>query len=504
MSAATGQLAEAVRESPGGEPTGVSTESVPRAAVRGVAWLGIGRVLEQVVAFGVFVLLGRLLEPAAFGLIAAASVIILLLRVFVGAGFARALVQREELIDDHVQTAFWTSMACGLGLALLTFAIAPLVADLFSQPRLTAVVRVLSVVFVLAALDSVPSALVDRSMRFRVQALRRFGATIAGSAAAVGLALGGAGVWALVAQILVVETVLVVMLWSMAGFRPRRRFSPTDFRELFAFGSHYMGIRLSLFLTQNLDNFLIGWVLGPVALGLYVVGYRVLIVFNELVTMTISQVALPTFARYQSDSERLRETFYGSISLGATAGWPVFAGLALLADQLVPFLFGDKWNGSVPVMRALALAGAVQVATIFMQNLVVAVGETRNEFRWNAGVTAAQIVGFAVTAHLGIVAVALSLGIVSAVLWPMRILQVARLTGISPRRYGAQLVGPALATALMAGAVIALRTALPTLPLGVSLAIEVLEGALMYLGLLPFVAPGAWARVFSALVLLRR
>lgn len=476
---------------------------VHRVAVRGVAWLGVERAVNQLVALGVFILLGRLLDPVAFGLIAAANVVILLLRVVVNAGFARALVQREELEPEHADTAFWTSMALGGGLAVITFATAPEIAGLFSEPELAGVTRALSVVLVLAALDSTQSALVDRAMAFRVQAIRRLAATAVGSVVAVALALAGAGVWALVGQILTFEVVLVILLWSLTPWRPGLRVSRTHFGELFAFGTRYMGVRLLLYLNQNVDNFLIGWILGPVALGFYVIGYRVLIVFNELIAMTISQVGLPAFSRLQNDRARLHDAFLGAIGLAATAGWPLFAGLALLADQVIPFVFGAKWRSSAPIMEALALAGLVQVVSFLTQNLVIAVGRVRNEFRWNLFSTLVQIGGFALTAHWGVMAVAISLTVTTAVLWPIRVWRVSRWSGLSLRRYALALRGPALATVLMVLAVAVVRRVLPPMPLALALLVEVLAGVVAYGVAVPFVAPDAFRRAVTSVRLLR-
>jgi len=151
---------------------------VSRAALRGAAWMGFASWVNQAVALSAFIVLGRLLAPADFGLVAAASVVLWLLRVLVDQGFSQVLVQRGDLTETHVDTAFWTALGTGIAIAALTAATAPLVADLYSLPELTGVLRALSVVFVFAALDSTQSALLAREMRFRVQAVRRLVASL--------------------------------------------------------------------------------------------------------------------------------------------------------------------------------------------------------------------------------------------------------------------------------------------------------------------------------------
>jgi O-antigen/teichoic acid export membrane protein len=221
--------------------------SVAVSAARGVAWMGLDSTVNQAVSLGVFIVLGRLLEPRAFGLVASAAVVLWLLRVVVDQGFSSALIQRGQLTSIDIDTAFWTAVVTGTAVAALTVATAPLIADLFSQPRLAAVMRVVSVVFVLAALDGTQSALLTRAMDFRSQALRRLAATFVSAVAAIVLAATGAGVWALVAQLVTFESVSVVLLWSLADWRPSFRFSRASFRELLTFGASVTGIR---FLTN--------------------------------------------------------------------------------------------------------------------------------------------------------------------------------------------------------------------------------------------------------------
>lgn len=410
-------------------------DDLGRTAVRGAVWSGVQTWGANLLGFAVFVVLGRLLDPGDFGLVAAAWSIVLLLRVIVDAGFGRALVQRRVLDAAHIDTAFWTSVGLGVAFAAATAAVAPLVADVFSQPRLTGIVRALSPIFVLAGLDSTQSALLDRSLQFRVQAIRRLAAAITSGAVAIVLALAGAGVWALVAQQLVLEGVTVVVLWSLASWRPSFRFSRGCFGELLTFGGHYSGIRLLWYLTGNADNVLVGAVLGPVQLGYYAVGYRIFVVLSELLISTINRVAFAALSRLQEDLLELNAAFERASRASAMLALPAFVAVAELARPLVDLLFGPKWGPSAGVLQALCLAGVVQSQAAFASNYALALGRVRNELAWNVLVVAAVVAGFAIAVPYGIVPVALSLGIATSVFWPLRLLFFRRWTGLSLRRY---------------------------------------------------------------------
>ncbi len=258
-----------------------------------------------------------------------------------------------------------------------------------------------------------------------------------------------------------------------------------------------------IYLSQNADNFLVGWILGPIDLGLYVIAYRVLVVFTEVLSLTINQVALPLFSRYQDNPPRLHGAFYRAAELSVAVGWPAFAGLALVANQLIPAVFGQKWASSGPVMSGLAVAGFVQVATTFTQNLVIAIGRVDKEFRWNLFSTIIQVAGFGIAAPLGITAVAVALGVTTAVLWPIRIWQVSRWTGFDPLTYVRRLAGPAAATATMSLAVLAIKLLLRHLPLEEALPAEIVFGIVVYVAALVLLARGTFTGLIESLRLLR-
>ena len=127
-----------------------------RAATQGAAWTALQLWGVNAGGFVVFLILGRLLRPADFGVVAAAYTVTTLLRVIVDAGFTRYLVQRRDLPLIFADTAFWTAVTAALGFTAITMATAPLFADLFGIPRLTLVIRVMSALFILTALDATP------------------------------------------------------------------------------------------------------------------------------------------------------------------------------------------------------------------------------------------------------------------------------------------------------------------------------------------------------------
>lgn len=453
---------------------------VSRAALRGAAWMGFASWVNQAAALGTFIVLGRLLSPDAFGLVAAASVVIWILRVLVDQGFSQVLVQRTDLTGMHVDTAFWTALCTGIFIATVTAATAPLVADLYSLPDLTGVMRALSLVFVFAALDATQSALLSREMKFRIQAVRRLTATAISAVIAITLAASGAGAWSLVAQTLTYEGLLVLLLWSLVSWRPKWRFSTSSFRDLFGFGMRLTLIRILTNIGANADNFLIGVVVGSVALGYYVVGFRVVTVINALIAAALIQVVLSAFSRLQHNLQALNAAFYRSTKLVTAVSLPVYAGLVVVAHPLTVLVFGEKWAPSAAVIQALTLAGFVQCQLIFTTQYAIALGRVSNELRWTASLIGAELVAFGISVQFGIVAVALSLGIVLLVAWPIRLLRLRAWGGIRVQSYFRPYLSVVAATLAMVGAVISVGAFMGSENEVATLLIQIAVGVVVY------------------------
>ena len=462
--------------------SGPPPQDLPDAGIKGTAWIGLQSSVVNFASLAVFIVLGRLLDPKAFGLVASASVVILFLRLLVDGGISKALIQREDLTEDVVDSAFWAAVASGTILTLIIIVLAPLVARLFHEPSLTNVVRALSSVLIIASLDRTQSALLDRRMAFRKQAVRGTAAALISVGAAIAAAVAGWGVWALVVQSITFEFVTVALLWSLSGWYPRFRFSRKHLTELLPFGGRYVGIYVMQYLNLNVDNLLIGIFLGPTALGFYVVAYRILIVSNEALVMTITRVGLAAFSRLQRDEVELKRAFYTVARLSAAVALPLFAGLAILAPQAIHIVFGSKWGRAAVVLQVLCIAGIAQAITSFTHPLVVALGKLREELRWNLAACGLQMIGFGAAVHFGIVAVAWSLAGATTILVPTRIIFMRQMTAISMRSYFVQLIGPTVSTVIMILGVLAVRHQLGGQGSIGRFGFEVAVGAILYLG----------------------
>ena len=347
------------------------------------------------------------------------------------------------------------------------------------------------------AVSAVHNALLVRRLDFRSKALRRLIAVLAGGVAGVTLALLDYGVWALVGKQAVEGLVDCLVVWRTSPWRPGLEMSRQDARELFGFGKSMVGSNVVRFINRSADDMIIGMFLGPVALGYYSVAFRANVAVTEVALRATSRTALPVFAKLQGDPARMRDAYYQALELATLVACPVFLGLSATAPELCLTMFGADWAPSVRPMQVLGLAGVGLAINLYLDPILIAVGQPSVCFRFNFAQGVLNVLSFAIAVRWGIEAVAWAfvartLIVLPAVLWLLR-----RAIGADPRRSLALMGAPVLASLAMLGSVSATRPALSGLPTLVQLVALIAVGAVTYIALMAVLARGSMSRLLG-------
>jgi len=472
-------------------------------AAKGVVWSVIQKWGRELITFITFIVLSRLLPPEAFGLVAMATVFTAFMEIFLDQGFSAAIVQHPEITRDHLNTAFWTNVITGILLTVIGVALSGVIASFYDEPRLGPILVWLSISFVVIALSSTQIAILQRELAFKNLAARSLTAAAVGGIVGVGMALAGYGVWSLVGQNMANAVAAAVVLWSTSDWRPGFGFSMKYFKELFSFGISIVGNNILIFFTRRSDDFLIGYYLGPVMLGYYTIGYRLLLVIIRLVTGIINSVAFPTFSRLQDNQERMRSAFYQVTQYTSLLAIPAFIGLAVLAPEIVPVFFGEQWIPSVPVMQILALIGILQSVLFFNGSVMKASGKPN----WFLGImlltAICSVIGFLIAVQWGIYAVAASFVIAGYLVAPVSYYVLHKLINIDLKIYLLQFAAPLFASLIMAATILVLKYLMRDLEMNkyLELFIYVAAGASSYLISIGFLARDLYRQVFELVTL---
>jgi O-antigen/teichoic acid export membrane protein len=452
-------------------------------AAKGIIWSVIQKWGRAGVSSVTFIVLSRLLVPEQFGLVALATTFTDFVEIFLDMGLSAAIIQRTDLDREHLDTAFWIGILTSGLLTTAGIATAGIVATLYKEPKLAPVLSWLAVGFVLSALSSTQTAILQRDLAFKSLAARSLIATIVSGVISVGMAFAGFGVWSLVALELTRGVAGAIVLWTASDWRPGFHVSRKHYKELFGFGVSVLGNNVLKVVITRSDDFLIGFFLGPTLLGYYTIGYKLLLVIIRLVNGITNAVAFPAFSRLQEKPERMRLAFYKVTQYTSLLAFPIFIGMATLAPEIVLAVFGDKWAPSIPVMQVLASIGILQSVLFFNGSVMRASGKPSWEFGIMLVNAIFSVIGFLVSVHYGIVAVAASFVIVGYLLAPVSYVAVRKLIKIQFSTYLRQYAAPLLASLFMVMGMMVLKYVINIqgTNLYLQLSMYVLTGGLIYL-----------------------
>jgi O-antigen/teichoic acid export membrane protein len=364
-----------------------------------------GALFNNLSSMLIFIVLARLLSPAEFGIVAFAAIFIDLSRVLVVAGIPDVLIQREDWDDKLASTAFWANLMLGVVISLILNLIVLVAVGGADGETLRWVVAALSLTLVIDGTIAVHTAKLRREFGYRAIAMRNAVAQVASGVVGIALAVLGFGVWALVISRLVGVLLSSTILWSAARWHPQATFSLRSLRQLrgslsFLFSS------LSAQANQHVAAFVVGAWLGPAALGQFRIGSRVLTMLINTFIVPLQTTAMSAFSRLDRGGNAVGSAYLRVTRLCSIIVCPVFLGLAAIAPDFVPLVFGEKWRGAGYVMSAMALVAGPAVLMYFAQPALAAAGKAQFVLLSNI----ASLIGNTVIAFLtmgwGMVAVA--------------------------------------------------------------------------------------------------
>jgi PST family polysaccharide transporter len=462
---------------------GRAPDAAPRRTSLGALANSGASALRLICQLGLLPILSRLIGPAEYGLVALAMPVLLLANVIADGGLVAALGRRRDASRTVESTAFWVTAGFGLALALGACAAAFPIGWALRQPRLPWLILALSPILLMNSLMAVFNGRIIRERRFGTFAIGDVMATAAGAATALLAATHSWGAWSLVAQQLALWVCKFVWITTRAGAQIGFVFRLAEVRDLLSFGANTLGATLADFISRNIDNMIIGGVLGAVPLGYYAMAYQLLRLPDMLILGPFWLYIFTATARVvrQGDQRAVQDLAVATLRLIATGLAPLFCGLALVSDLAVPLILGPKWTGAIGPLRFLAAAGFSFSLCTAMAALLMGRGKPALQFRLAVVLGLANIATVGAAAPFGVEAAAAALACGVAAVAVYYIDQLARDLGTTRAGLLRAFV-PALAgCAALAVAVLLTRGLLREAPPVAMLAGAVLAGGAAYL-----------------------
>ncbi len=448
-------------------------QALPQSARSNARWIALIQLSRIGVQLLSLLLLSRLLSPRDFGLVALAAVVTNFAMLLRDLGTASALIQKPQLDERTIATAFWIGSGMGLLLGVAVAAGAPLLAALMRAPEVGGLLLVLAVAFPISGSTTMHQALLERQGRFATVARIEISSVLAGFAVAVIAALAGAGAYSLVLQTVAVALLSSAQFWFRVPWRPRWLWDRATSTQLWKFGGHLSAFNIVNYISRNADSLIIGRVLGAAALGPYSLAYRIMLFPLYNLTFVASRALFPVMSRQQHDLPQLARLYLRALSVIAFFAAPLMMGLWVLREPFVAVVLGPRWTTVTALIAWLAPAGLIQSLSSPSGSVLMALGHTRLQLKLGLVGMLAQLTAFAIGVRWGVVGVAQCYLLASILQAVMTIIIVQRLLNAPAAALRAVarplLIALAMA-AIMHAALITLqhRAALPLLQLALA------------------------------------
>jgi len=335
--------------------------------------IGGTRVLSLLVSL----VLARLLMPADFGLVAIAWLAIDSLQLFRELGFTSALIYRKDRVAEAADTAFYVILVSATLLYLTALIGAPAIAYFFRDPRVTPILRVLSICIVISGLAQVPYVLLAKELDFRRRLLPDLIPAFGDGLVSIGFALAGYGPWSIVYGRLVNAVLTTILVFMVTGWRPRRYFDWGLAKELFGYGKFVVGSQILIFFITNVDDTFVGRLLGPAQLGFYGLAYKLSNLPATQITRLVGQVMFPAFSKLRDDVVAFRRAFFQSMRYVSLLAIPISIGTIVFADDFIKTLYGQKWAPAILPMQLLGIYGLLRSVAANMGHVFQAGGKPK-------------------------------------------------------------------------------------------------------------------------------
>ncbi|HWS40077.1 MAG TPA: lipopolysaccharide biosynthesis protein [Arenimonas sp.] len=438
------------------------------------------KFVSQLITWGITLFVMRILRPEDYGLIAMATILVGLLTMINEMGLGQAIVQADSISEYKLQQCFGLVVLVNSGSYILLCLLSPLASWFFNDARLLTIVPVIGIQFLIQIFVVVPSAILDRDLKFKERSIYEVMAVTTGAISTLLMAIGGFEVWSIVFGNLIMATAYAILINWRYPFLHKPVFKFFGVGKMAEYGFLTILNRLLWYFYSQVDSIIVGRLLGTAILGAYSVGIQIASLPLVKVSGIFNQLAFAGFSSIKNNSVQVGD---GVIILAQVASFisvPIFWGIAAVANEFVMLVLGPEWELAILPLQCIALILPLRVLSISLAQAINAIGRPGlNAINLSVACIVMPIAFFIGISLWGIIGVCVS-WIVVYPLWFVYVLkQGLPRIGLSVLNYLAKIAPPYLIGVLMVFIVWSIRSILP-FQQWVNFSVLVLIGAISY------------------------
>jgi len=358
----------------------LSEEIIQQRIIKGVAYLGVRRVLLQIILTLSSIVLARILEPSIFGTFAVISFIVGVFSYVTTFGLDKALVWSKSPIKTGQLRVIFTILSVSSFLfALLIFFLAPLSKLIYNGQLSTSDIFWLKLygfnVF-FTNLRCVSASILEKKLDFKKITIGELTILFITGILSIILALKGFGVGSFILGNLVGSILGACLYFYLSPWPFGLDFSFRKIKNLLPFGFNFQAKSLIETLNGAVIPGFVGVVSGTQAVGLinWAGGIRQV---GLAPADTVVRLVFPTCSQAQDKPEFLKKIITKVVRISSVLSFPIMALVFSLARPITYIVYTDKWLPGLPSLYLFSIQGIFIMLGGILMDVLLALGESR-------------------------------------------------------------------------------------------------------------------------------
>lgn len=343
-----------------------------KTAITGFSWQTMLKISSALVTLLKISILARLLTPDDFGLFSLTVIALGMSEAAAQTGINLTILQSKRSMSYFLDTAWVISIARGFIIAIMMTLVGFGLGQYFDNQQLVWLVGLTSLVPVIKGFINPSIITLRKELRFFRDSLYHFSLVVAEGVVAVVAGLFFKSVLALIAGLIGAAIFEVIISFRFFPLKPRFRYLRSR-AKLVLDNARWLSIASLLgYLNDNLDDFVLGKMVGTHQLGIYHNAYALSHKANYDLARSVHWGTLPIYTRMLAQPSRLKKANLKTIAwtglLLTLTSMPLF----LFPELMVNIILGSQWLAAVPLIKWLTLAGIIHSLALLSYTLFMA------------------------------------------------------------------------------------------------------------------------------------
>ena len=347
-----------------------------------MAWLSVSKLIIQIASWVSTILVARLLTPDDYGIVAISGIFIGIMTIITDLGMTAGVINADKLSDTQRDTVFWVNVLLGLATFTIAWTSAPFIAKYYQLAELTDVIRTAALTLIITGIRVVPYAMTMRGLNFkRVSIIETIGQGV-NISVAISLAYAGFGYWAIVYSVIAYQLVATLLYSLYLGGLPKLQLHIASSKSILTFGIKDLTSASLFYIIDYAPTFIISTRLGQAVTGNYAMAYSLAQMPMEKIGAIFNQVIFPSFSRLKTEAGEARSLFINLHKYLLFITAPMLLGVAIVADDLIILLLGEKWAGSGPILQLICVLNLLRISAMICAPAIKGMGRINSIIKY--------------------------------------------------------------------------------------------------------------------------